>query len=104
MPGLNDQVSETQSQPMVADSPGVVALLLAVIPLSQTPLDAYTPATPDMVRDLASSNALVQNTVTVYVLETSQSPMGWLYLAIGTVTALLLGISLPFRKFHPSHS
>jgi hypothetical protein len=39
-----------------------------------------------------------------YLPETSQAPMGWLYLAIGTVTALLLGLSLPFRKFHPSHS
>ena len=67
MPGLNDHVSKTRNQPLV-DSRGVVGLLLTVIPLSQIPLDAYTPAMPDMVRDLASSNALVQNTVTVYVL------------------------------------
>jgi hypothetical protein len=60
MPGLNDQVSEVQPQPQAADAREVVALLLAVIPLSQIPLDANTPVMPDMVRDLASSNAFVQ--------------------------------------------
>jgi hypothetical protein len=67
MPGLDDHVAETRIQSL-ANSRGIVALLLTIIPLSQIPLDAYTPAMPDMVRDLASSNALVQNTVTVYVL------------------------------------
>ena len=33
-----------------------------------------------------------------YLPETSQAPLGWVYLAIGTVVALLLGISLPGTK------
>lgn len=96
MPGLDDQVSETQSQPLVADSRGVVALLLAVIPLSQIPLDAYTPAMPDMVRDLASSNTLVQNTVTVYVLGMCLAliPLGMLADFRGRRRTLVAGLAL----------
>jgi len=30
-----------------------------------------------------------------YLPETSQAPLGWVYLAIGTIAALLLGTSLP---------
>ena len=36
--------------------------------------------------------------------ETSHAPLGWPYLAIGTVTAFLPGILLPVQKSHPSHS
>ncbi len=96
MPGLNDQVSEVQRQPQAADARGVVAILLAVIPLSQIPLDAYTPAMPDMVRDLASSNAFVQNTVTVYVLGMCLAlvPLGMLADFWGRRRTLLAGLML----------
>ncbi len=43
---------------------GIVPILLAIIPFSQIPLDAYTPALPQMVRDLAADPAAVPNTVT----------------------------------------
>ncbi|NMN96388.1 multidrug effflux MFS transporter [Antrihabitans stalactiti] len=46
----------------------ILPILLMVVPLSQIPLDVYTPALPDMVIDLHSSNALIQNTVTAYML------------------------------------
>lgn len=46
----------------------LVAILLCVIPLSQIPLDVYTPALPQMVTDLASTPAALQGTVTVYML------------------------------------
>jgi DHA1 family bicyclomycin/chloramphenicol resistance-like MFS transporter len=45
-----------------------VAILLCIIPLSQIPLDVYTPALPQMVTDLASTPAALQGTVTVYML------------------------------------
>ena len=95
VPGLNNQISETRAQPL-AKFRGVVALLLTVIPLSQIPLDAYTPAMPDMVRDLASSNALVQNTVTVYVLGMCLAliPLGMLADSWGRKGPLLAGLSL----------
>ena len=95
MPRLNDHVSKTRNQPLV-DSRGVVGLLLTVIPLSQIPLDAYTPAMPDMVRDLASSNALVQSTVTVYVLGMCLAliPLGMLADSWGRKGTLLAGLLL----------
>ena len=46
----------------------IVAILLCVIPLSQIPLDVYTPALPQMVTDLGSTPAALQATVTVYML------------------------------------
>jgi len=46
----------------------LVAILLCVIPLSQIPLDVYTPALPQMVTDLTSTPAALQATVTVYML------------------------------------
>jgi DHA1 family bicyclomycin/chloramphenicol resistance-like MFS transporter len=96
MAELNSQVSETEATPLRMESRGVVALLLAVIPLSQIPLDAYTPAMPDMVRDLSSSNALVQNTVTVYVLGMCLAliPVGILADFWGRRRALLAGLTL----------
>ncbi|MFT4395199.1 multidrug effflux MFS transporter [Gordonia lacunae] len=46
----------------------VVGILLCVVPLSQIPLDIYTPAMPDMVADLASTSTAVQATVTAYMV------------------------------------
>ncbi|MFE0750934.1 multidrug effflux MFS transporter [Gordonia sp. NPDC058843] len=46
----------------------VVGILLCVVPLSQVPLDIYTPAMPEMVTDLSSTSAAVQSTVTAYML------------------------------------
>lgn len=46
----------------------LLAILLCVIPLSQIPLDVYTPALPQMVVDLGSTPAALQGTVTVYML------------------------------------
>ena len=43
----------------------LVAILLCVIPLSQIPLDVYTPALPQMVTDFASTPTALQGTVTV---------------------------------------
>lgn len=96
MDGLNGQVSEAPAPPMAFESRGVVALLLSAIPLSQIPLDAYTPAMPDMVRDLAASNALVQNTVTVYVLGMCLAlvPIGMLADFWGRRRTLLAGLAL----------
>ena len=95
MPGADDHVSEAPTYPL-AESRGVVALLLTVIPLSQIPLDAYTPAMPDMVRDLVSSNTLVQNTVTVYVLGMCLAliPLGMLADSWGRKGTLLTGLLL----------
>ena len=39
-----------------------------------------------------------------YLPETSQAPIGWPYLAIGTVTAFLPDISSLVQRLHPSHS
>jgi DHA1 family bicyclomycin/chloramphenicol resistance-like MFS transporter len=96
MDGLKGQVSEAPAAPMAFESRGVVALLLSAIPLSQIPLDAYTPAMPDMVRDLAASNALVQNTVTVYVLGMCLAlvPVGMLADFWGRRRTLLAGLAL----------
>ena len=46
----------------------IVAILLIVVPLSQIPLDIYTPALPQMVTDLHSTSAAMQGTVTAYML------------------------------------
>lgn len=46
----------------------LVAVLLAVVPLSQIPLDIYTPALPQMVADLQTTSTAMQNTVTAYML------------------------------------
>ncbi|MEY9546481.1 hypothetical protein ABIF67_000546 [Bradyrhizobium japonicum] len=43
---------------------GIVPILLCVVPFSQIPLDAYTPGLPQMVVDLATDSASMQNTVT----------------------------------------
>jgi DHA1 family bicyclomycin/chloramphenicol resistance-like MFS transporter len=46
----------------------LIAILLGVIPLSQFPIDVYTPAIPDMIREFGASATLVQNSVSAYVL------------------------------------
>ncbi len=63
----------------------VVAILLMVVPLSQIPLDVYTPALPQMVRDLHAANAAVQDTVTAYMLGMSLGlvPIGVVADALG---------------------
>jgi DHA1 family bicyclomycin/chloramphenicol resistance-like MFS transporter len=97
MPGLNDQVFGSAALNAGRQSLGEwCALLLAVIPLSQIPLDADTPAMPDMLRDLVSSNALVQNTVTVYVLGMCLAliPLGMLADFWGRRRTLLAGLTL----------
>ena len=45
---------------------GIVPILLCVVPFSQIPLDAYTPGLPQMVVDLATDSASMQNTVTAW--------------------------------------
>lgn len=74
----------------------LVALLLGIVPLSQIPLDIYTPALPQMVRDLASDNAAVQNTVTAYMLGMSLAlvPVGLLSDAHGRRPVLIGGLAL----------
>jgi DHA1 family bicyclomycin/chloramphenicol resistance-like MFS transporter len=46
----------------------LIAIMLGVIPLSQFPIDVYTPALPDMIRELGTTATLVQNSVSAYVL------------------------------------
>ena len=74
----------------------IVALLLLVIPLSQIGLDVYTPALPKMAVEFAASNALVQNTVTVYILGMSLAfiPIGLIADAVGRKRVLLGGAGL----------
>ncbi|MET0901222.1 MAG: multidrug effflux MFS transporter [Mycobacterium sp.] len=69
----------------------LVTILLLVIPLSQIPLDIYTPAMPQMVLDLHSTPGAVQNTVTAYMLGMSLAfiPIGVLADAWGRKRVLL---------------
>jgi DHA1 family bicyclomycin/chloramphenicol resistance-like MFS transporter len=82
------------SQAATAAPRGIVPLLLTIVPLSQIPLDAYTPAMPEMVRDLASTNAFVQNTVTSYMLGMCLAliPIGMFADAFGRKRVLLSGM------------
>lgn len=74
----------------------IIVMLLLVIPLSQIALDAYTPALPQMAADFGASNALVQNTVTVYMLGLSVAfiPLGLISDALGRKRILLAGLGL----------
>ncbi|MFO1087396.1 MAG: multidrug effflux MFS transporter [Reyranellaceae bacterium] len=74
----------------------IVALLLAIVPFSQIPLDAYTPALPQMARDLVADNAAVQNTVTAYMLGMSLAlvPLGLLSDSRGRRPVLFGGMAL----------
>ena len=69
----------------------LVAILLLVAPLSQIPLDIYTPALPQMVIDLRSTSAVMQNTVTAYMLGMSIAfvPVGVVADALGRKRVLL---------------
>jgi DHA1 family bicyclomycin/chloramphenicol resistance-like MFS transporter len=80
----------------------IVAILLFVVPLSQIPLDLYTPALPRMAIDLHSSPSAMQNTVTSYMLGMSLAfiPVGVIADARGrkpvllTCLAIVVGTSL----------
>lgn len=74
----------------------LVPLLLAVVPFSQIPLDAYTPALPQMVEALAADPATIQNTVTAYMLGMSVAlvPAGLLADALGRRLVLIAGMTL----------
>lgn len=74
----------------------IIVVLLLIIPLSQIALDAYTPALPQMAADFGASNALVQNTVTAYMLGLSAAfiPLGLLSDALGRKRILLSGLSV----------
>jgi DHA1 family bicyclomycin/chloramphenicol resistance-like MFS transporter len=74
----------------------LVALLLGIIPLSQLPIDIYTPAIPAMVDELGTSTTLVQNTVSAYVLGMSFGliPVGVIADARGRRPTLLACLAL----------
>ncbi|MCS5715527.1 multidrug effflux MFS transporter [Herbiconiux sp. CPCC 205716] len=74
----------------------LVAILLGVIPLSQAPIDIYTPAIPTMITELGTTSTLVQNTVTVYVLGMSLGliPVGVIADAKGRRPTLLVCLAL----------
>ena len=69
----------------------IVPILLLVIPLSQIPMDIYTPALPQMVLDLQSTSTAMQNTVTAYMLGMSLAfiPIGVLADTLGRKRVLL---------------
>lgn len=75
---------------------GLVPLLLTIVPFSQIPLDAYTPALPEMVRSLQADPAAVQNTVTAYMLGMSLAlvPVGLITDAVGRRLTLFSGMAL----------
>lgn len=77
-------------------SPLVVAILLLVIPLSQLPIDIYTPAIPQMITELGASPTLVQNSVSAYVLGMALGlvPVGVLADALGRRPVLLSCLAL----------
>ncbi|MEV3903276.1 multidrug effflux MFS transporter [Mycobacterium sp. NPDC050551] len=74
----------------------LLAVLLCVVPLSQIPLDIYTPALPEMVVDLQSTSTAMQNTVTAYMLGLSLGfiPVGVLADAWGRRRVLLVCLGL----------
>lgn len=74
----------------------IVPLLLGVVPFSQIPLDAYTPGLPQMVTDLAADPAVMQNTVTAYMLGMSLAlvPVGMAADALGRRRVLLAGLAV----------
>ena len=86
--------------PVSSDTPapprGIVAILLTIIPLSQIPLDVYTPALPRMALDLHAASASVQNTVTAYMLGMSLAfiPIGVMADAWGRKRVVLACLSV----------
>jgi len=75
---------------------GLVLILLLVIPLSQLPIDIYTPAQPRMIDELGASPTLVQNYASVYVLGMALGlvPVGVLADALGRRRVLLSCLAL----------
>lgn len=75
---------------------GLIALLLAIIPLSQFPIDVYSPAIPFMATELGTTDTLVQNTVSAYVLGMSLGllPVGIIADARGRKPTLLVCLAL----------
>lgn len=74
----------------------LIAILIGVIPLSQFPIDVYTPAIPHMVEELGSTNTLIQNSVSAYVLGMSLGllPVGIIADARGRKPTLLVCLAL----------
>lgn len=74
----------------------MIAVLLLVSPLESIGLDVYTPALPKMAVEFAASNALAQNTVTVYVLGMTLVvlPAGLVADAFGRKRVLLSALTL----------
>lgn len=74
----------------------LVPVLLFVVPLSQIPLDLYTPALPQMAVDLHASNEAMQNTVTAYMLGMSLAflPVGIVADARGRKPVLLTCLAI----------
>jgi DHA1 family bicyclomycin/chloramphenicol resistance-like MFS transporter len=73
-----------------------VAVLLLLMPVSQVAVDAYTPALPQMVEELHSSNQFMQNTVTAFMLGMTVAvlPVGLIADALGRKRLVLAGLAL----------
>jgi MFS family permease len=74
----------------------IVAVLLLLMPVSQVTLDAYTPALPQIVDELHSSNQFMQNTVTAFMLGITVAvlPVGLISDALGRKRIVLAGLAL----------
>lgn len=74
----------------------LIAVLAVVAPLEQVGFDIYSPALPKIAAHFSASNALVQNTVTAYMLGMAVVvlPAGLIADAIGRKKVLLTGLSL----------
>ncbi|EUA89205.1 MFS transporter [Mycobacterium ulcerans] len=64
-----------------APSRRIVAVLLCVVPLNQIPMDAYTPALPQMETSIGTTATALQSTVTVFMIGMALS-----YLAVGIMS------------------
>lgn len=82
--------------PQELGSRRLIAVLVVVAPLEQVGFDIYAPALPKIAAHFAASNALVQNTVTAYMLGMAVVvlPVGLIADAIGRKRVLLTGLSL----------
>lgn len=89
-------VSETPRDCSRRAAGRIVAVLLLVSPLQSIGLDVYTPGLPKMAAEFAASNALAQNTVTVYLLGMTLVvlPAGLLADALGRKRILLSALTL----------
>ncbi|WP_228507645.1 multidrug effflux MFS transporter [Herbiconiux sp. VKM Ac-1786] len=86
----------SRSGPRMPSRRVLVAILLGVIPLSQAPIDIYTPAIPTMITELDTTSTLVQTSVAVYVLGMSLGliPVGVIADAKGRRPTLLACLAL----------